>query len=474
MEWRRRILATAAFFALLSVACSGFERVTTPSFGTILVTVVSTGGELDVDGYYLTVDAQQTIQLPVNQTLASFSVVAGGHAVTLQDIARNCVVQGPNPRTISVVTDAIIEVRFNVDCAPTGIAVATRTTGIDIPDELRLSLAGRPAVTAPSTGSYTIGRLAEGSYVLTVIAPANCAVSDGGQLSVNVTWRAVTPVTLDVTCGPLPRPEKIAFVSASGWGNATAPFLMLANPDGTGVTALQAGDSPSWSPDGTRFAFSTTMCFEYGEYSEYSCAGAIFLFDPEMRKESSVGGNKAYAPSWAPTGGALVFQGFGVRTGNQTLHVLQLSSRSLLPLDIKGPVSSEQPAWSPDGKRIAFVCRWSDNTDLCIVNADGSGLVRLTNDAPADRHPAWSRSGNSIAFARHPADRADPASGEIIVIDFDTRATTVLTKGTDPTWSPDGSRLAFAGDDGLFIIGADGTNLKRITTGNHRAPAWRP
>jgi len=109
-----------------------------------------------------------------------------------------------------------------------------------------------------------------------------------------------------------------------------------------------------------------------------------------------------------------------------------------------------------------------------LVNADGTGLVRLTNDAEIDDRPAWSPDGTTITYTRYPAGRTDDASADLMLLKLATSQSTTLTKGTDAAWSPDGSKLVFAGGDGLFVIGADGTGGRRLTTGAHRAPGWRP
>ena len=476
--WKRRpVLAAAALLASAFAGCSDFTVQSRPNFGFIRVLLESSGGDPDVNGFLVRIGRDAPRSINSRDTLQSFYVAAGTHGVTLESIADNCSVQGSNPRSVSVEVGVITDVRFEIVCVATGIAVTMRTTGPDAPSTLSLTVSGQSPVTVPSNGSQTVGRLTAGSYTVTLAAPAHCTVSAGGQAVVTVAAKTVATVSFDVTCVPVARLEKIAYVdqgipSPLGLGQVT-----LVNVDGTTPSQVAGASSPAWSPDGRTLAFSTSYCdWDAYYYYNFFCRGGLALLDPETGNDNALDAAQAgFHPAWSPNGEVIAFD---VNVGNDTvtkqLRVLQFPSKSVATLTIEGPRSNAQPTWSPDGQRIAFVCRWSVNTDLCIVNANGGALVRLTDDAPADLHPRWSRDGRRIVFARHPAGRSDPASGEIVLIDVVTRQLTVLTKGTDPAWSRDGSRLVFAGDDGLFLIGADGANRTRLTTGRHRAPAWRP
>ena len=477
---RRRNLATSAVFVLLAVSCVGIgEPPTAPDYGFIRVAVTASGGDLDLDGYTLVIGAGSPILLvPSSANLTNFVnsyyTVGGEYTVTLGGLAANCSVDGPAVRSVTVVRSQVTDVTFAVRCLATGIAITTITTGVDSPNKLQL-MVDQTAVTLAANGAQTIGRMAPGNHSLTLLTPNNCTVTSGpAQSAVAVTLRTVVSTTYEVACTAIARLEKIAFVHDSTVNGVTVGWIEVVNPDGTGVLPLAQGVAPEWSPARTRLAFSTTNCDDPYYYYYYgpACSGGLVLADPELGDASLVlGGYPVFNPSWARNGAAIAFESFDEQQGDRVLKLLSVSSNAVISIGVTGPQSNEQPSWAPDGTRIAFVCRWAVNIDICTVPAIGGIPVRMTDDAEVDLHPAWSPDGSRIAFARTPAGSTSP---QIVLLDVATKQRTVLTGGTDPAWSPDGSKLVFAAADGLWVIDADGSNRRRLTVGLDHAPAWRP
>jgi Tol biopolymer transport system component len=128
--------------------------------------------------------------------------------------------------------------------------------------------------------------------------------------------------------------------------------------------------------------------------------------------------------------------------------------------------------------------------DVVLLSADGTGLVDLTpgqqNPFDDDRGPSWSPDGSKLAFVSH---RDGASAQEIYVMNGDGTAPRRLTNdsGTgaffnvDPAWSPDGKRIAWRKDgrnstDEIWVMNSDGTGQRRLTTdaGDKTAPLWSP
>ena len=151
-----------------------------------------------------------------------------------------------------------------------------------------------------------------------------------------------------------------------------------------------------------------------------------------------------------------------------------------------GNVRDGNPVYSPDGSKIAFDRAILGKTHIYIMNADGTNPVAVTSDGPLPntsfhRYPTWSPDGTRLAFI---SDREGARKSEIWVININggglTKLTTNIQVGSDgagpvfgwdqnPRWSPDGSRIAFDSTrDGLsqtklYVMNADGSNQTRLT-----------
>ncbi len=139
------------------------------------------------------------------------------------------------------------------------------------------------------------------------------------------------------------------------------------------------------------------------------------------------------------------------------------------------------PSWSPDGTRIAFASyRDGHTSEIYVMNADGSGQTRLTTNYDSDYAPAWSPDGTRIAFT---SVRSEGLAG-IYVMNADGTGQICLTDrwihDTSPTWSPDGKHIAVRsigdGFSEIYVMNADGSGRTRLTDNPARDedPAWSP
>jgi TolB protein len=474
---RQQLGAAVVLAALLASACR--DGPTAPTLGVLRLSVQTSGGDLDIDGYEFVVDSGVRRYVSNNSAaigpdgthrveLGITDVRAGTHSVSLEAVADNCTVTETNPSSVTIAAGEALSVAFTVVCVATGVAITTHTTGSDTPfthdlhvDDLTIPVA--------TNGTQIVSRLRPGAHILSLhMFTENCSVVGGAQ-TVTVPMGTIAPVRFEISCLPIVRLEKIAYALDTIVGSNAERMIALVKPDGSGATTLAVGDSPSWSPDGTKLVLTDASCDYYDPYYGIACGGGLVLVDPETGIRTTVSeGSAAFGPAWSPTGDVIAFTrccGYSDRT---RLYLARVDGSLLMQLTIPGVAGVGEPAWSPDGRRIAFTCSIGQSTDVCVINRDGTGLVQLTSDNASEGRPAWRPDGSSIAFTRY------SPRPEIVLVTLDGGAVTRLTDGFEPAWSPDGSRLVFAGGDGLYTIEVDGSNRHRLTTGAHHAPAWRP
>jgi Tol biopolymer transport system component len=262
---------------------------------------------------------------------------------------------------------------------------------------------------------------------------------------------------------------------------AAAFVLGLAVLAAAGAAPVPAGnkvvgnDAPSWSPDGSRIAFTS---FRNGK-------GDIYVMNADGSRQRRVTTSPAHddLASWSPDGTRIAF--VSDREGGQAdIYVMDADGSDVTRLTTD-PGGDYAPTWSPDRTRIAFWSNRDGNTNIYSVNVDGSGEHALTTDRANDHSPRWGPDGRIIWVST----RNTGIKQSLYVMNGDgtdqhrltTRAS--FWNESRPTWSPDGSRIAFLadrdfplGNTEIYTIGADAAGLTRLTTypGKDDFPVWSP
>jgi Tol biopolymer transport system component len=298
-----------------------------------------------------------------------------------------------------------------------------------------------------------------------------------------------------LTTGPAWSPDgsRIAFAGGPPDANnlASRVDVYVADAAGTGAVLLtDSGSSraPAWSPDGRRLVFVHGP--SSGGRAELSVVGADGSGLTALTRNDPL--TYDIAPAWSPDGARIAF-GRGRGLFASQVFVVNADGSGLRQVTRESPLAQfpeyEGPRWLPDGRTLVYTSWLPDNDfDLFTANPDGSGVRRLTDNAVQDSEPAWSPDGSRLAFVRRHASRPSGRStfnDEVYVMRADGSGLRRLTRhggeDTSPSWSPDGSRLVFARRTGnagldLYAMRADGGGLRRLTrlTSFLADPVWSP
>lgn len=212
-------------------------------------------------------------------------------------------------------------------------------------------------------------------------------------------------------------------------------------------------------------------------------------------------GNRNDMPVWSPDGNTIAF--FSDRDGNPDIYVMkpdgsqveQLTRDAFASLYFTKSSEDRNPSWSPDGSQIAFESGRDNqmltyvNHDIYVMALDGSNVKRLTDDGADEGAPRWSPSGRLIAYTKmeYFSDQAliENPAWDIYVMNVDGTEQVQLTKDPfnelEPSWSPDGGKIAFISDRNgqnfdIYVMNSDGSNVTQLTddSSNEFGPVWSP
>jgi serine/threonine protein kinase len=299
------------------------------------------------------------------------------------------------------------------------------------------------------------------------------------------------PLAADTALSPVDPPVSQVIPLGGGTGEIAfasitenAAQIFLTNPEGTTLRQLthdlNGACNFDWSPDGSQIVY-VSPCAE--KASQYPTSG-LYVLDIEKDTTSLLFSSPAgdFEPAWSPDGTKIAFT--SMRDGSMQIYVYTKSDATVTRLTLPGNnIQSRYPAWSPDGTKIAYTVRRLGLLQIWVMDADGGNKQQLTHPGGSfsDYLPAWSPDGKYLLFSETNADLNAPASlMKLVVGEENASLLPVPLPVVDANFSQDGQWIAYEFSDtknqDIYICRLPGDSPQRLTTSSpvDFDPAWRP
>jgi Tol biopolymer transport system component len=378
MTSRRNLGIASLLLGSILPACGG-DSTSPPTTGTIDFKIVTTGADIDADGFLLAVGAGSPQVIPANGNL-SISSLPGNLTLTISGLAFNCDVNAPASASVIVGQSAHVDVRasctsflrnaivYVTDQFGFGEVMAMRPDGsrsqrlttdqavysdpVVSPDGQTIAVASY--VGGSWNGIYLLDRFGKSRTLL--VSHAGSGAPAWSPDGTKVSFSGTLP-------GPYGDYGRIFVVNRDGTG------LRQLSPE-VAATDYKYDSGSSWSPDGTRLVFDRS--------------GVLFLINADGTGLASTGVNGAN-PAWSPDGTQIAY-------GSINLDGIWAMNLSFTPRRLTTAVQQDEyPAWSPDGRQLVFERLENNVFHLYKIGADGSGAARMTSGPQDEFEPAWTR-----------------------------------------------------------------------------------